>query len=287
MSPEPPALAPGLGRSAPLPEKTEAWAVNPTIRGGCAWSIGFSLSSDLRPSLQTDGARTRLLSSANAVGSRRDGRRAGQVPPPRLLLPADDRGPIRLCLGGEWVERLDFETLEKVSERLLSPELLRREQDVLWRLRCHPSDDPKEEDWFYVYLHVEHRSTPRKRMALDTTVYKLLALQDLARRGKLTRRGKLPSIFTLVFYTGEAGWHAPTTLLDLVEEVPGVPEGVDLWSYVLVDAQRQPLEELLGSDSPLVALFRLERLRDPGELSEVALELERILAEKPEDVFED
>jgi hypothetical protein len=119
-------------------------------------------------------------------------------------------------------------------------------------------------------------------MALDTTVYKLLALQDLARRGELTRRGKLPSIFTLVFYTGEAGWHAPTSLLDLVEEVPGAPEGVDLWSYVLVDAQRQPLEELLGSDSPLVALFRLERLKDPEELPAVALELDRIL-NRPDD----
>jgi uncharacterized phage-associated protein len=32
MSPEPPALAPGLGRSAPLPEKTEAWANAPVVR---------------------------------------------------------------------------------------------------------------------------------------------------------------------------------------------------------------------------------------------------------------
>ena len=45
---------------------------------------------------------------------------------------------IRLCLGGEWVERLDFETLERVPERLLSRELVRREQDVLWRLRYLP-----------------------------------------------------------------------------------------------------------------------------------------------------
>jgi hypothetical protein len=32
---------------------------------------------------------------------------------------------IRLCLGGEWVERLDFDTLERVPERLLSKELVR------------------------------------------------------------------------------------------------------------------------------------------------------------------
>ncbi len=99
---------------------------------------------------------------------------------------------IRLCLGGEWVERLDFETLERVPERLLSRELVRREQDVLWRLRYLPAGkgekrggDPRprtylndedveyldlEDEYFYVYLHIEHQSRPRVRMALDMVV---------------------------------------------------------------------------------------------------------------------
>ena len=56
---------------------------------------------------------------------------------------------IRLCLGGDWVERLDFATLEKVPERLLSKELRRREEDVLWRLRyLLPGDDPEAATWF-------------------------------------------------------------------------------------------------------------------------------------------
>ena len=37
---------------------------------------------------------------------------------------------VRYCLAGDWVDRLDFSTLDKVPERLLSPELKRREQDI-------------------------------------------------------------------------------------------------------------------------------------------------------------
>ena len=189
---------------------------------------------------------------------------------------------IRLCLGGDWVSRLDFETLEKVPERLLSAELVRREQDVLWRLRYRPTSDGAGEEWFYIYLHLEHQSKPRPRMALDTAAYRMLAWQDLARRDGLTDQGKLPPIFSVVFYNGEGRWRAATSLKDLVEEIPDAPPGTDLWSYVLIDAQRLPLEELLGADSPLVGLFHLERLERPEELSNVAAELDRLL-NRPED----
>ena len=52
---------------------------------------------------------------------------------------------IRVCLGGDWVDHLDFSTLEKVPERLLSPELLRREQDVLWRVASTKEADIGQE----------------------------------------------------------------------------------------------------------------------------------------------
>ena len=225
---------------------------------------------------------------------------------PRMI-----RDLIRLCLGGEWVERLDFETLERVPERLLSEELVRREQDVIWRLKYQPkgrrqrvSEEPAvrprtylpeadveylqpEDDFFYVYLHLEHQSQPRPRMALDMVTYKLLTAQSLTRSD--SRAGdKLPMILQVVFYNGEVAWNVPTSLLEMIRNVEGAPEGLDFWSYKLIDAQRMNLEELVGADSPLLGLFRLEQLSKLGDLEQVAADLQATLRpgdEALEDAF--
>ena len=184
---------------------------------------------------------------------------------------------IRQCLGGEWVERLDFSTLEKMSERLVSPELARREQDVLWRLLYLPPEND-EPDWFYVYLHLEHLSRQPPLVALDMVVYKMLAYQDLARRGELTRDRKLPPILSMVFYNGDRAWTAPTSLPELVATIPDAPSGLDLWSFVVVDAQHQ---SLAGLEGPLRGLFRLEQLGRVADLTDTARELAADLG--PED----
>ncbi len=214
---------------------------------------------------------------------------------------------IRLCLGGEWVEKLDFETLERVPERLLSKELVRREQDVLWRLRFlpkgkgeHRGRDPahrpriyldgadieyleREDEFFYIYLHIEHQSRPRVRMALDMATYKLLAIQDLT-RDDFRVGDKLPTVFSMVFYNGEETWNVATSLLEMLRTVEGAPEGLDFWSYRLIDAQRLDLEELVGADSPLLGLFRLEQLGDVGDLGQVAAELQATLGPGDEEL---
>ncbi len=216
---------------------------------------------------------------------------------------------VRLCLGGEWVERLDFETLERVPERLLSRELVRREQDVLWRLRYLPEgkgekrgrepasrpriyvDDgeieylDREDEYFYVYLHIEHQSRPRARMALDMVTYKLLAIQDLARED-FHIGDKLPTIFSVVFYSGEAAWNVATSLLEMLQNLQGAPEGLDFWSYKLIDAQRLDLETLVGADSPLLGLFRLEQLGDVEDLGLVASELQATLGPGDDELAE-
>ena len=196
---------------------------------------------------------------------------------------------VRYCLAGEWVDRLDFSTLDKVPERLLSPELKRREQDILWRVAIrqdpHESYDLKARelpepppDWFYVYLHLEHQSRPRKLMALDMVTYKLLALHDLARRKALAPGGKLPTILSVVFYNHDKPWTAATSLMDLLEPLPDGPEGLDFWSYHLIDAQRHDLSSLIGSKSPLLGLFRLEQVDNMQGLSEAVNDLQVVLS---------
>ena len=120
-------------------------------------------------------------------------------------------------------------------------------------------------------------------MALDMVTYKLLAIQDLTRED-FHIGDELPSVFSMVFYNGEEAWNAPTSLLEMLRTVEGTPEGLDFWSYKLIDAQRLDLEELIGADSPLLGLFRLEQLGNLGDLGQVAAELQATLGPEDEEL---
>ncbi len=143
----------------------------------------------------------------------------------------------------------------------------------------------REDEYFYVYLHIEHQSRPRVRMALDMVTYKLLATQDLTRED-FKIGDKLPTIFSMVFYNGEEAWNASTSLLEMLQTLEGAPEGLEFWSYRLIDAQRLDLVELVGADSPLLGLFRLEQLGDIGDLGQVAAELQATLGPGDEELKE-
>jgi predicted transposase YdaD len=80
---------------------------------------------------------------------------------------------LRGFVPGEWVHRLDFSTLEKANAQFVSEELLRREDDVIWRVRF------TDQGWLYVYLLLEFQSAPDPWMALRIMVYVGLLWQDL------------------------------------------------------------------------------------------------------------
>ncbi len=166
----------------------------------------------------------------------------------------------------------------------LSPELLRREQDVLWRLAYRNPAPEEEVEWFYVYLHLEHQSDPRRKMALYTTDYKLLTWHDLMRRGELTPDKRLPPIFSVVFYTGKRPWTVKTSLLDEIRTLPDAPRGLDTWSYRLIDVSRHPLHEIVGEDSPLVGLFRLAQAGSVEEIPATAKEISAVLGPEDEEL---
>ena len=141
---------------------------------------------------------------------------------------------IHLCLPGPWIKHLDFQTLEQVSERFVDADrdMKRREADLVWRLRFRSSLDPEPDqdsyDWFYVYVNLEHMSTPRKFMALDTGGYQIGTWKQIVRNDQdQLHNGKLPPILSIVFYNGDSEWK-PKMLSELVQPVPNAPKGLEL-----------------------------------------------------------
>jgi len=164
----------------------------------------------------------------------------------------------------DWVEGLDFSTLERVSGSFVTPELRSRESDLVWRVRWG------RDRWLYVYLLIEFQSTSDPFMALRMMVYVGLLYQNLIQHRQVTASGRLPPVFPLVLYNGAASWGAVREMSELIEDVPGGLERY--WPrlrYCLLDEARIADFELESLRNLAAALFRLEKSRGPGDIQRV------------------
>ena len=62
----------------------------------------------------------------------------------------------------DWINELDFDSLERVSDSFVTDDIRDREDDIIWRLRLGPS-------WIYVYLLIEFQSTVDNTCLLYTS----------------------------------------------------------------------------------------------------------------------
>jgi predicted transposase/invertase (TIGR01784 family) len=175
---------------------------------------------------------------------------------------------IRGFVHEDWVEALDFSTLEKEAGSYVSDGLRSRESDVVWRVRW------SRDRWLYIYLLLEFQSTVDPFMGVRVMTYLGLLYQDLIRQRCLTASGKLPPVLPLVLYNGYARWGAALDVSELVEEVPG---GIERYRphlrYCLLDEGRIADAELESLQNLAAALFRLEKSRDKEDIEWVLTSL--------------
>jgi len=141
----------------------------------------------------------------------------------------------------DWVPRVDFSTLEKVNNEYISNELLKRSNDLVWRLRL--ADD----EWLYVYVLLEFQSRNDHWMALRLMTYVGLLYQDLIKSGQLLQGQRLPPVFPVVIHNGATPWKAP---LELEELVASAPDSIDLECGASPDAVLQVIARLKARLSP-------------------------------------
>ena len=157
-----------------------------------------------------------------------------------------------------WVAQLDFTTLQRVNAKLHAEGLERRDGDLIYRVLYRDGSE------VYLYLLLEFQSNPDPWMAVRVLVYVGLLYQHLIRENRITH-GKLPPVFPLVLYNGDARWNA----LQEVKELIALPGNTPLWPYqpsiryYLVDESRYPE----GKPGSLVGvLFQIENCRTLDEL---------------------
>ncbi len=181
----------------------------------------------------------------------------------------DHREVVRDLLIGfvheDWVSKLDMSTLEKVSSQFISEELLKRDNDILWRVRYG-------EDWIYVYILLEFQSTPNKWMALRVLSYICLLYQDLLKNKEtgLTRNGKLPPVFPMVLYNGEKPWNPDTNISTLIDTIEGdLSNYQPAFRYVFLDEKKHGNNDLKEMRNLAAAIFNLEQGQSPEDIAKI------------------
>jgi hypothetical protein len=180
---------------------------------------------------------------------------------------------LRGFLYEDWIQDLDFTTLERVGDSYVSGKLRQLRSDMVWRVRWNDAT----RGWFYLYFLLEFQSTPDPIMALRLADYVVLLLAGLVRSGEVKIADGLPAVLPLVLYNGKRPWGVP---LDLTSLFRAVPPGCERYqpqlSYLLIDEKRLRPEELARPGSPVAALFQLETAT-PSDLFPLAAELAAFL----------
>jgi putative YhgA-like transposase len=178
----------------------------------------------------------------------------------------------------DWIDRLDFSTLQKVANSFVSGDLRERHSDLIWRLRLRGDD----ERWLYLYLLLEFQSTSDPFMAVRLLTYVGLLLEDVIRKERLKPGDRLPAILPLVLHNGKSRWRAPLRLESHFGPVPkDLRRYLPRLTYLLLDERRLDLDRPELQRNPTAAFFRLEANEAPEALPALYRDFHRLL--KPEE----
>jgi len=174
----------------------------------------------------------------------------------------------------DWVEQLDFSTLEKLNASYITEDLRHRADDIVWRVRMTGG----QRDWVYVYLLMEFQSTPDRFMAVRMMSYLALLYLDLIKSGQVPKRKSLPAVFPIVIYNGERPWRASVKVEDLIEDTPAALAAYrPRMRYFLLDEGRVPEDDLSDAGNAAAGLINLERATGLEEIQLVVKRLDNAL----------
>jgi predicted transposase/invertase (TIGR01784 family) len=188
---------------------------------------------------------------------------------------------VRGFLRRDWVERLDFSTLERVGNGFVSDDLRERQSDIVWRMRW----SGEGEGWFYLYLLLEFQSTSYPFMAVRMLTYVSLLIEEIIRKEMLKPGAKIPAVLPVVLYNGKRPWRAPLDLASLFVDVPeSLRRHLPRLRYLVLDENRLDLDRPELSRNRVASLFHIETTKEPEEFLHLTRKLAALLpqSEEPE-----
>jgi predicted transposase/invertase (TIGR01784 family) len=129
---------------------------------------------------------------------------------------------------------INFETIQLQKESFIDDKLKLQITDLLYSVECNGKTG-------YLYLLVEHQSTPDKLMAFRVLKYMVAIMEYHA---KQIHADRLPIVYPIIFYTGDRNYNHSTDLFDLFGDKKELAKDI-LWQpYKLIDLSKIPDKHL-------------------------------------------
>ncbi len=175
---------------------------------------------------------------------------------------------LRGFVDGDWLDDVDFSTLDKLSAEFVSGEGRARRGDTVWRVR-------RRDVWLHLLVMLEFQSRDDPDMALRILEYTALLYQELARNGALEPDGRRPPVLPVVLYNGAPPWRSAREVGELIAPVPpSLARYQPAQSYVVVD-ERHVRSDDAAEGNLMAAVAALEQSRSMEDLHRVAAALDR------------
>ena len=163
-----------------------------------------------------------------------------------------------------WVSKLDFERAETVEKTFVSDHYKETESDLIYRL-------PYGDDEIYIYVLLEFQSTVDRWMVVRMLNYITNFYMDWVKAHPDAK--KLPAIFPILLYNGDAQWTAATQMAEVMESQPELGEYAIGFRYFKIAENEYSQEQLLSIQNIVSTLFLAESRPDINLLMEQLLAL--------------
>ena len=160
---------------------------------------------------------------------------------------------IETFVNQEWVHSLDFDTCEPLDKSFISEHYKETESDLIYKIQFHDRE-------VYIYILIEFQSTVDPFMALRVLNYITNFYMDFLVNNRSVK--KLPAVFPIVLYNGEARWTAPVNLSELIEQNPSLGAFALDFQYFLIAENQYSQEALLKIRNIVSTLFLAESYYD-------------------------
>ena len=113
----------------------------------------------------------------------------------------------------EWIDRIDFDTLQPMATETVDEAFRSRFNDMVWRLRFR--DRGQDAEWLYVIVMLEFPSTVDWLMALRVQSYTVRIYESIPFVKSPNSATRLPPVLAIVVYNGRRPWRAARRLSDV------------------------------------------------------------------------
>jgi len=173
----------------------------------------------------------------------------------------------------EFIRELDFDTLQRLDKSFITDTFRQKESDLIYRINYREQE-------IYIYLLFEFQSTVDKFMAIRILRY-ICEFYEFLIQKKIK---KLPPVFPVLLYNGDAKWTAKYNTKDLISRF--VPEKyIPNFSYYPILENEIPTETLLHIRNAVAAIFYIENSSIEDTKKNIRKIINLLMTENPEVVI--